>query len=42
VSKAGGSLASSSVMTLPDAGLGFHRGAVVRDPDGHALLLTEP
>jgi catechol 2,3-dioxygenase-like lactoylglutathione lyase family enzyme len=42
VSRAEGPLASSSITTLPDAGLGFRRGALVRDPDGHALLLTEP
>lgn len=42
VSRAGGSPASSSITTLPDAGLGFRLGALVRDPDGHALLLTEP
>jgi catechol 2,3-dioxygenase-like lactoylglutathione lyase family enzyme len=42
VSRAEGSLASSSIATLPDTGLGFRRGALVRDPDGHALLLTEP
>jgi catechol 2,3-dioxygenase-like lactoylglutathione lyase family enzyme len=42
VSRAEGSLASSAITTLPDAGLGFRRGGLVRDPDGHALLLTEP
>ena len=37
-----GWLVSPGVTVLPDAGLGFRRGVLVRDPDGHALLLAEP
>lgn len=33
---------SPGVVALPDRALGFARGALVRDPDGHALLLVEP
>jgi catechol 2,3-dioxygenase-like lactoylglutathione lyase family enzyme len=32
---------SSGVMTIPDRALGFNKGFLVRDPDGHALQLTE-
>jgi catechol 2,3-dioxygenase-like lactoylglutathione lyase family enzyme len=33
---------SPGIVTLPDSTLGFRRGLLVRDPDGHAVLLTEP
>ena len=32
---------SPGVVELPDTALGFARGALVRDPDGHAVLLVE-
>ncbi|HXU37694.1 MAG TPA: VOC family protein [Blastocatellia bacterium] len=32
---------STGVTTLPDASLGFGRGFLVRDPDGHVMQLTE-
>jgi len=32
---------SPGVVTLPDAKLGFRKGLLVRDPDGHAMLLAE-
>ena len=35
-------LASPGVIALPNRGLGFGKGLLVRDPDGHALLLIEP
>ena len=35
-------LVSPGVIALPDHGLGFARGLLLRDPDGHALLLAEP
>ncbi len=31
---------SSSVVTLPDQRLGFTKGLVVRDPDGHAMAIV--
>lgn len=31
---------SSGVVTLPDNSLGFAKGMIVRDPDGHAVLLV--
>ena len=34
-------LVSSGVVSLPDAKLGFRRGALIRDPDGHVLQLVE-
>jgi hypothetical protein len=30
---------SSGPVALPDSSLGFDRGLLIRDPDGHALLL---
>ncbi|HKY33201.1 MAG TPA: VOC family protein [Candidatus Polarisedimenticolia bacterium] len=39
--KAGGSWISPGEVTLPDGGLGFRLGALLRDPDGHAVLLSE-
>jgi hypothetical protein len=33
---------SSSVVTLPDKTLGFTKGFLVRDPDGHALQIIAP
>ena len=32
---------SSGVVTVPDRGLGFARGLLVRDPDGHVMQLIE-
>ena len=32
---------SPGVVTLPDGKRGFREGLLVRDPDGHAMLLTE-
>jgi len=37
---AGGVWVSPGVIVLPDATLGFGRGALARDPDGHAVLLA--
>jgi catechol 2,3-dioxygenase-like lactoylglutathione lyase family enzyme len=34
-------LVSSTPVTLPDTALGFQRGLLVRDPDGHVLQLVE-
>jgi catechol 2,3-dioxygenase-like lactoylglutathione lyase family enzyme len=33
---------SSGIITLPDLGLGFTRGFLVRDPDGHIIRVTQP
>lgn len=35
------SIVSSGVVTIPDQTLGFKKGILVRDPDGHALRLVE-
>ncbi|MGQ0554548.1 MAG: VOC family protein [Nitrospiraceae bacterium] len=37
-----GQMISSGVVTLPDKSLGFAKGLVVRDPDGHAIQLVSP
>lgn len=37
----GAPLVSPGVQDLPDDALGYRRGLMVRDPTGHALLLTE-
>lgn len=37
-----GQVISTGVVTLPDKVLGFTRGMVVRDPDGHAIQLVSP
>lgn len=37
----GGAWISPGAETLPDGTLGFRRGALARDPDGHALLIVE-
>ena len=34
-------LVSNTVVELPDDSLGFSKGFMARDPDGHALLFTE-
>jgi hypothetical protein len=34
-------LVSPSPVELPDTTLGFRRGILVRDPDGHAIQLVE-
>jgi catechol 2,3-dioxygenase-like lactoylglutathione lyase family enzyme len=39
---AGGRWVSPGAVTLDDARLGFTRGALVRDGDGHGVLLSEP
>jgi hypothetical protein len=31
---------SSGVVALPGAALGFERGALTRDPDGHAMQVV--
>ncbi|MCZ6918424.1 MAG: VOC family protein, partial [Gemmatimonadetes bacterium] len=36
------SLVSSGPVVLPDTSLGFRKGALIRDPDGHVLLIAEP
>jgi len=36
----GGRAVSSGVIDLPSAALGYRRGTLVRDPDGHALALA--
>jgi catechol 2,3-dioxygenase-like lactoylglutathione lyase family enzyme len=37
-----GSIVSKAEMELPDERLGFRRGTIVRDPDGHAVEFVEP
>jgi catechol 2,3-dioxygenase-like lactoylglutathione lyase family enzyme len=37
-----GQIISSGVVTLPNKLLGFTKGFVVRDPDGHALRIVSP
>ena len=37
-----GQMISTGVVTLPDKSLGFTKGMVVRDPDGHAIQLVSP
>lgn len=37
-----GSTVSPGAIAVPDKGIGLSRGALVRDPDGHALQLAEP
>jgi len=32
---------SSGIVTLSDTQLGFHRGILVRDPDGHILKIAQ-
>ncbi|MGH7901460.1 MAG: VOC family protein, partial [Thermodesulfobacteriota bacterium] len=32
---------SPGVVTLPDDKLGFSKGVIVLDPDGHAMLIVE-
>ncbi len=39
--QAGVPFVSSGVVTLPDATLGFRRGFLVRDPDGHVVRIIE-
>ena len=36
------SLVSSGPVALSDASLGFRNGVLIRDPDGHVLMLIEP
>ncbi len=40
--RAGGRWVSPGGVALADARLGYRRGALLRDPDGHAVLLTAP
>lgn len=35
-------IVSTGVVTLPDTSLGFIKGVLVRDPDGHVLQLVSP
>jgi choline dehydrogenase-like flavoprotein len=35
-------IVSSVVVTLPDMSLGFIKGVLARDPDGHVLQLVSP
>jgi catechol 2,3-dioxygenase-like lactoylglutathione lyase family enzyme len=37
-----GQMISAGVVTLPDKRLGFTKGMVVRDPDGHAMQIVSP
>ena len=37
-----GSMVSPGAVAIPDERIGLRRGALVRDPDGHALLLAAP
>ncbi|MGB4068962.1 MAG: VOC family protein [Nitrospira sp.] len=37
-----GQMISAGVVTLPDKSLGFAKGLIVRDPDGHAIQLVSP
>jgi len=37
-----GQLVSSNVVTIPDGNLGFKRGVLVRDPDGHVIQIVSP
>ena len=34
-------LVSKGIIDIPAAGPGFHRALLLRDPDGHAVLLTQ-
>ena len=36
------SLVSSGPVVLPDTSLGFRKGALIRESDGHVLLIAEP
>ncbi len=36
------SFISSGLVTLPESGLGFHSGFLVRDPDGHIIEIAGP
>lgn len=40
--QAGIPFVSSGVVTFSDPALGFHRGFLVRDPDGHVIRIIEP
>jgi hypothetical protein len=42
VSRNGFPTVTSEPVELPDTALGFRRGLLVRDPDGHAVQLIEP
>jgi len=37
-----GQLVSSSVVTIPDGNLGYKKGVLVRDPDGHVIQIVSP
>ncbi len=39
--QAGVEFISAGVVTLPDTELGYRRGVLVRDPDGHAIRIVE-
>jgi hypothetical protein len=40
VRRAAAGLGAPGAVALPDAALGFREGALVRDPDGHAMRLV--
>ncbi len=42
VRKSNGTLVSPGPVGFPESRLGFSQGLLVRDPDGHAMLLTQP
>jgi hypothetical protein len=42
VRRAGFPVLTPEPVELPDTALGFRRGLLVRDPDGHAVQLIEP
>ena len=37
-----GQLVSSNVVTIPNGNLGFTKGVLLRDPDGHAIQIVSP
>ena len=39
---AGGRWISPGAVVLPSSATGYRTGALLRDPDGHGLLLTAP
>jgi len=41
ISEAGYQVISSVVSAIPNGKLGFNKGVIVHDPDGHSLQLVE-
>jgi hypothetical protein len=37
-----GQVISTGAVTLPERGLGFAKGFLVRDPDGHVMQVVSP